>query len=375
MLCVQRKWQMIHFFIGTKAQFIKMAPVMVEMKKRGIPYRYIDSGQHGELTRSLRQVFDIREPDISLSKDDRDITSMFVAAKWLWRLWMYSIFRKKWLKENVFSGGGICLVHGDTLSTLLGLKMAKAAGLAVGHVEAGLRSYNYFNPFPEELIRLYCMKRCDVLFAPSQEAVQNLCKLRIAGEIVPVDGNTVVDALRLVENAKVTVKIPSEPYALAACHRLETITNRHRLEKIVDLLNRVSCEMKVMFVTHKPTQQYLEKFDLKKKISSGVDILGMQDYMNFTALMRNAKIVLADGGSIQEECGYLDKPCLILRHKTERPDGLGRNAMLWEFKKDVLENFLAKVNNIKLFEEKWPQPSKHIVDNLEKHYGKDFIPR
>ncbi|MGB5218010.1 MAG: UDP-N-acetylglucosamine 2-epimerase [Smithella sp.] len=366
---------MVHFFIGTKAQFIKMAPVMVEMQKRGIAYRYIDSGQHGELTRSLRQTFGIREPDVNLSKNGRDITTMAAAAKWMFRFWMYCIFNKKWLREKVFSGGGICLVHGDTLSTLLGLRMAKAAGLAVGHVEAGLRSYNYFNPFPEELIRLYCMKRCDVLFAPSREAEKNLHSMRIAGKIVLVDGNTVVDALRLVENANVTVKIPSEPYALAACHRLETITNRPRLEKIIDLLNRVASEMRVIFVIHKPTQQYLEKFDLKKKISSGVDVLGMQDYMNFTALMRNAKMVLADGGSIQEECSYLDKPCLILRHKTERPDGLGRNAMLWEFKAEVLEGFLKTVKNIRLTEQQWPQPSKQIVDNLEKHYGQDFIPR
>lgn len=358
---------MVHFFIGTKAQFIKMAPVIVEMQKRGIPYRYIDSGQHGELTRSLRQVFGIKEPDVNLSKNGRDITTMSAAVKWMFRLWIYCIFSKKWLRENVFPGGGICLVHGDTLSTLFGLKMAKAAGLAVGHVEAGLRSYNYFNPFPEELIRLYCMKRCDVLFAPSQEALQNLCKMRVTGEIVPVDGNTVVDALRLVENAKVTVKIPSEPYALAACHRLETITNRKRLGKIVELLNRVSSEMKVIFVTHKPTQQYLEKFDLKKKIASRVDVLGMQDYMNFTVLMRNAKMVLADGGSIQEECGYLDKPCLILRNKTERPDGLDKNSMLWEFKNEVLEGFLKTVKNIRFTEQQWPEPSKRIVDYLEQH--------
>lgn len=362
---------MVHFFIGTKAQFIKMVPVMVEMQKRGIEYRYIDSGQHGELTHSMRQVFGIKEPDVTLSKNEHDITSMGAAAKWMFRLWMYTIFYKKCLRENVFPGGGICLVHGDTLTTLLGLKMAKAAGLAVGHVEAGLRSYNYFNPFPEELIRLYCMKRCDFLFAPSQEAVQNLRKMRIGGKIALIKGNTVVDALRLVKNVKVTVKIPSEPYALAACHRLETITNRQRLGKIVDLLNRVSSEIKVIFVTHKPTQQYLGKFDLKKKISSGVDVLGMQDYMNFTALMRNAKMVLADGGSIQEECSYLDKPCLILRHKTERPDGLGRNAMLWGFRSEVLEGFLKSVKNIRVTEQQWPEPTKQIVDYLEK-YNQSF---
>lgn len=364
---------MIHFFIGTKAQFIKMAPVMIEMQRRGIAYRYIESGQHGEMTRSLRRVFGIKEPDISLSKDGRDITNMVAAAKWVWRLWMYSIFRKKWLREDVFVGGGICLVHGDTLSTLLGMRLAKAAGLAVGHVEAGLRSYNVLHPFPEELIRMYCMKRCELLFAPSAISEDNLRQMNIRGEIIGLEGNTVVDALRFVEKIKATVKIPSEPYALAACHRLETITSRHRLKHIVDLLNRISLKMKVIFVIHKPTHKYLERFGLKKKILSNVDVLGMQDYMNFTALIRSARMVLTDGGSIQEECGYLNKPCLILRNKTERPDGLEENAMLWEFKEEVLEEFLAKVNNVNVVEARWSQPSKQIVDCLEKHYGEYTI--
>jgi len=349
-----------------------MAPVMIEMQKCGIVYRYIDSGQHSELTRSMRQIFGIKEPDVNLGKNGRDITTMGAAVKWMVRLLTYCVFSKKWLREDVFCGGGISLVHGDTLSTLLGLRMAKAAGLEVGHVEAGLRSYNYLNPFPEELIRLYCMKRCDILFAPSQEAVQNLRRMKVAGKIVPVNGNTVVDALRLIENAKVTIKIQSEPYALAACHRLETITNRRRLEKIVDLLNRISCEMKVIFVIHKPTQQYLEKFELKKNISARVDVLGMQDYINFTALMRNAKMVLTDGGSIQEECNYLDKPCLILRHKTERPDGLGRNAMLWEFKTEKLEEFLKNMKNMRFTEQQWPEPSKRIVDYLRQQHDRNY---
>lgn len=363
---------MVHFFIGTKAQFIKMAPVMLEMEGRGLPYRYIDSGQHGELTRSLRQVFGIREPDVSLSDDGRDITSLIKAARWAGRMRIKSLFCKKWLRDNVFTGGGICLVHGDTLSTLLGVNMAKAAGMAVGHVEAGLRSYNILHPFPEELIRIYCMKRCDVLFAPSAEAEKNLHQMKINGKVVLIDGNTVVDSLRLVENAKLTVKIPSEPYALAACHRLETITNHRRLSKVVHLLNVVSRQMKVVFVTHKPTQHYLEKFGLKKVILPGVEIVGMQDYTNFAALMRCAKMVFADGGSIQEECRYLNKPCLILRNKTERPDGLGKNAMLWEFKTEMLNAFLEKIQNVNYPEEELPKPSKQIVEYLAKHYAQSM---
>lgn len=359
---------MIHIFIGTKAQFIKMAPVMVELDRRGLAYNYIDSGQHGAFTRSLRETFRIREPDVSLGKSGHDITTMGTAALWAMQLWTGSVYRKQWLREKVFPGGGICLVHGDTLSTLLGVRLARAAGVAVGHVEAGLRSRSLLHPFPEEIIRLYCMRRCNVLFAPSHEAVRNLAGMKVRGNVVHVEGNTVVDSLRLVENAKPSTDIPSIPYALAACHRFETITSRRRLEAVVGLLNRVSQEMRVLFVTHKPTRKRLERYGLVQRLSKCVVVLEMQDYVNFTTLMRNAKIVLADGGSIQEECAYFGKPCLILRDKTERSDGLGTTARVWGFDARVLEAFLADVSGLHDDSRNWPEPSKHIVSYLQGKY-------
>ena len=264
----------------------------------------------------------------------------------------------------MFPGGGICLVHGDTMSTLLGVSLARAAGLEVGHVEAGLRSYDYLHPFPEELIRVYCMKRCNVLFAPSADALSHLNQMNVPGKVIPVDGNTVVDALHFAETVPATISIPQEPYALAACHRLETITNRNRLERVVSLINRVSEELPVIFVTHKPTRRYLTRYNLHNRLSSDVKIMEMQDYVSFTALMRNAKMVLADGGSIQEECSYLCKPCLVLRNKTERCDGIGINAMLWGFKNQMLEEFLAMAKDFRPVPIDLPRPSKQIADYL-----------
>jgi UDP-N-acetylglucosamine 2-epimerase len=359
---------MIHFFIGTKAQFIKMVPVMVELKNRGIAFRYVDSGQHAELTKTLRRSFGMDEPDVCLHTKG-DVTSIAVAVGWTCRLGLLCL-RGKWLLQNIFPGGGICLIHGDTLSTLLGMRMAKAAGLKVGHVEAGLRSFNIWHPFPEEIIRIHCMKRCDVLFAPSEEAVRNLQNMKVAGRVIGVGGNTVVDALRLAETAEMTVEIPDEPFALAACHRLETITNKRRLAKVVDLLRSVSEKIGVVFVIHKPTRKYLNKFGLMDRLGQGVTLLGMQDYVNFTALMRAAKMVLADGGSIQEECAYLNKPCLILRNKTERPDGLGRNAVLWNFDDSVAQDFLVRAEALCSPETPdWPRPSAEIVEALIEYAG------
>ncbi|MCK5472655.1 MAG: UDP-N-acetylglucosamine 2-epimerase, partial [Planctomycetes bacterium] len=99
------------------------------------------------------------------------------------------------------------------------------------------------------------------------------------------------------------------------------------------------------------------------KLNKNIDMLDMLDYVDFTALLKSAKMVLADGGSIQEECAYLNKPCLILRKKTERPDGLGKNAMLWGFDDSVLDVFLAKAESPgqTTSPSEWPSPSEQIA--------------
>jgi UDP-N-acetylglucosamine 2-epimerase (non-hydrolysing) len=354
----------IHFFIGTKAQFIKMAPVMVELRKRDVPFRYVDSGQHAELTRVLRKTFGIAEPDVCL-RSGKDVSSLLSAVSWSCKLSLLSLAGKKKLRNKIFPGGGICLIHGDTLSTLFGMRMAKAAGLKVGHVEAGLRSFCIWHPFPEELIRIHCMKRCDVLFAPSEEAQNNLEAMRVRGRVIKVNGNTVVDALRLMEGIPATIEIPQQPFALVTCHRLETITRKKRLQQVVSLLNRFAEQIEVLFVIHTPTMKYLKRFGLEEQINSEVRILGMQNYLNFSSLLRSAKLVLTDGGSIQEECAYLNKPCLILRNKTERPDGLGQNAMLWGFEDSAAEAFLSGTDSLAYREvSKWPRPSAQIAETL-----------
>jgi len=356
----------IHFFIGTKAQFIKMAPVMVELRNRDIPFRYVDSGQHAELTRMLRQTFGIPEPDVCF-RSGKDVSSLLSAVSWSCKLILLTLAGKKKLRNKIFPGGGICLIHGDTLSTLFGMRMARAAGLKIAHVEAGLRSFCIWHPFPEELIRIHCMKRCDVLFAPSDEAQNNLKAMKVPGRVIKVDGNTVVDALRLMEEIPATIEIPVEPFALATCHRLETITRRNRLQHVVFLLNRFAEQIQVLFVTHTPTLKYLKKFHLKEQINSNVRILGMQNYLNFSALLKSAKLVLTDGGSIQEECAYLNKPCLILRNKTERPDGLGQNAMLWGFEDTAADEFLSRADSLARGEAvQWPRPSAQIAETLVK---------
>lgn len=356
---------MFHFFVGTKAQFIKMAPIMVEMQKQQIPYRYIDSGQHASTTAALRRIFKLPEPDYYLRSQGEDITSISDGIRWYISLLSKSLTNPDWLQNEVFPGGGICLIHGDTLSTLLGLQLAKRAKLQVAHVEAGLRSYKLLDPFPEELIRIFCMKRSDWLFCPSQEGINNLERMKVRGHMHKICGNTVIDAINIFFDHPNTIADPGQKYCVATCHRLETITSKQRLGRVVNLLNAVQNHVPVIFVIHKPTLARLERYGLKDQLAQNIRIIHSLEYGEFLPLLRDASLVMTDGGSIQEECAYLNKPCIILRKTTERPDGLGKNAMLWEFNDTKALNFIAEISkHAQTTHREGESPSKEIISTL-----------
>ena len=358
--------KMIYCFIGTKAQLIKMAPIIAQLRLNNIPYRYIDSGQHAITTQKLRQVFDLPAPDLNLRSTAKDITSTADAISWYVGLFWKSQINRRWLREVVFPQNGICLIHGDTLSTLLGMQMARAAGVRVAHVEAGLRSFHWFDPFPEELIRVFCMKHADLLFAPSANSERNLTAMRLKGKVVRVEGNTVADSLAWIRSKGLLFRDKmTDQFAVATCHRIETIANRHRLRQVIDLLNLVSETMRTVFVIHEPTRAALARFDLFQEMSPRITLNELMEYSDFIPMLMASQIVLTDGGSIQEECAYLGKPCLILRNQTERSDGLGETATLWGFDRGVAKSFLRKFTGATFSPTvALPQPSAQIVDHL-----------
>lgn len=368
---------MLHFFIGTKAQLIKMAPLMRELARREIPFRYVDSGQHAEITGKLRADLNLPEPCVTLRSTNTDITSIATAAIWYLKLLATTWFGRRWLRQEVFPGGGICLIHGDTLSTLLGMQLARASGLSVAHVEAGLRSWRIWNPFPEELIRIRCMRRADLLFAPSDDAERNLTTMKVRGKVIRAEGNTVVDSLRMVlaTDGPVT-DLPVVPFVLATCHRMETITRPRGLAAVVEAINQIASSIHVVFVVHGPTRNYLQRFGLNEKLHPNVSRREMMEYARFISLLRHAHGIASDGGSIQEECGYLNMPCLVLREATERADGLGATAILWRHRADTVEQFLSQLRveqQPASVAPDHPSPSKVIVDSLLDYVRADTL--
>ncbi|SVE15550.1 uncharacterized protein METZ01_LOCUS468404, partial [marine metagenome] len=144
---------MLHVIIGTRAQIIKMAPVMKELEKRGIDYNFIFLAQHKETMYEIMAQFGIKKPDIIIGDTGKDITNVKDMIFWSFRVIIYSFFKSKMIFRD--DKHGVVLIHGDAPPLFLGALMAKRQGLKVAQVEAGLRSFNYFKPFPEEITRVF----------------------------------------------------------------------------------------------------------------------------------------------------------------------------------------------------------------------------
>ena len=356
----------IYIILGTKAQLIKMAPVMSELQHRKIPYTFIFTGQHRETIKELLETFKLKKPDFTLhqGKDITKIGQMFI--------WGIKCFYKA-LKDRsrIFPNkNGLVLIHGDTASTVLGAIIGKLCGQKIGYVEAGLRSKDLFNPFPEEIFRLISSRLTDIHFCSGEEALKN--SLKHKGVKVNTEANTLFDSLQLVikDLHRVKIKIPNEKYCIVSIHRFENIFNRKKIEEIIEQVVFISKEIKVLFILHQPTKEKLKGFNFYKKLEKieNIELRPRYDYFKFIKLLYNSQFIVTDGGSNQEESFYLGKPCLLMRSKTERQEGLDKNVLISNYDKIIINDFLnnyqkysSKLLNFKI------SPSKIIVDYFRKN--------
>ncbi|HVL98465.1 MAG TPA: UDP-N-acetylglucosamine 2-epimerase [Egibacteraceae bacterium] len=352
----------IHVFLGTKAQYIKTAPLLRLMDDQGVDYRLIDSGQHARLSVTMRADLGVRHPDYVLGGKE-DVDTIGHALLWSGRL-TTRLRSPARLRAEVFGGaGGVCVVHGDTPSTLLAALMARRAGLQVAHLEAGLRSHSLLNPFPEELIRLWVMRLSQLLFAPDRAALANLRSMRLRGRVIPLGGNTVIEALRHGLRA---VSPPGSGPVVVTMHRVENLRNRRRVDGMIRLVLRIAESHPVRFVLHGPTVQTLARTGGDQLLrEAGVELSPLLPHFVFTRLLHTAPFVITDGGSIQEECALLGVPTLLWRLRSERPDGLGGNVVLSHYEPAVVDAFLADPGRYRR-DAFTPDltPSKEILDTL-----------
>ena len=358
---------MIHIAIGTKAQFIKMAPVMRRLKESNIAFNLIDLGQHSLITKGLRDEFQIKDPDIYLS-EGKNISKITYGL-----IWLIVMFSKGlstgWVKEKVFLGKkGICLIQGDTVSTLLALYLAKRAGIKTTHLEAGVRSYNYLDPFPEEILRVLVMRFSDILFAPTRYAFDNLKRMGLEKGTVLISGNTSIESTFYSLNKTVDLGLNLDKYALVTVHRMGNIFAKKKLSFIVDFVEKISSRLPVVFVQHPPTINQLKKFKLQERLEkiANVHFFKLLSHRQFVHLLKGCEFVITDGGGIQEESFYLDKPCLFLRKRTEWIHTVGKNVMLFDFSRGAADYFINHYHELKAdFYFKEIKPSQEIFDIIK----------
>lgn len=331
---------MIHFVIGTKAQLIKTAPVMRALKNRGIPYNYISTGQHHETIEDILRDFCLPGPDRILYNGP-DIVSIPAMMCWSAHILLNTLKHR----GSIFGEdrNGIVLIHGDTFSTILGALMAKAAGLKVGHIESGLRSFDIFHPFPEELTRLATFRLADVMFCPNEWAVSNVRRYR--AEVVNTSGNTLIDALNMAvnHNFETMPPMPDYPFGIVSLHRSENILSKKALLRVVELVEKIAARHRLLFVLHKPTARRLQISGLLDRLRANpnIEFRPRYGYFQFISLLKHAMFVVTDGGSNQEECAYLGKPTLLLRKATERKEGLEEHCVLSRYDPAVIDAFIA----------------------------------
>jgi len=324
----------IIFFIGTEAEFIKVFPVIVACENKGLDVKIISSGQNDISKSRIWEVLPKQKIDLLLSEEKNIRKSAVGLVKWFLQMnkVAWKQVKDEFGQENLFNAP--IVVHGDTVSTVLGARIGKRLGMRVCHVEAGLRSYNLLNPFPEEIDRLLTSRLAEYHFAPGKEPVKNLKKVK--GQVIDTRYNTIIDSLAISEQMEVrndaVRKVIAQEYFVFVMHRQENLINTDFFVKCVECVEKLSESIKCVMILHTPTKIELEKvgkLDVLEKNSNFI-LLPRIDYFDFMKVLNCAKFVITDGGSNQEELAYMGKPALIMRKKTERQDGIGENAFLYD---------------------------------------------
>jgi len=338
----------IAIVIGTKAELIKTFPIMLELQKKKKDYWFISTGQHplSQISKELG----VKKPDFVLSVEPKMSTKFWSKINKLSIFWSFSmIFKIKKLLKKL--NPKYVIYHGDTMSTAVtaigsSKLLNKKKSWKNVHLEAGLRSGNLIEPFPEEISRRISDRFSDILLAVSDLTEKNLKKYKNK-KIIRI-GNTIIDsALITYEKSKKKNKKIKEDFVLINTHRHEHLRSKERMKKIVGIIKNV--KIKGVWPLHDNTRSYLEKYGLMEEVNKmkNIEITSLKDYEEIIFLLANCKYLIIDGGSMQEESLVFKKPCLILRNCTERQEGLSTEI-----------NFLSKLN---------VNYSKKIIEEIEEN--------
>lgn len=352
----------VYFVIGTRAQFIKVAPVLQAMRNQALAYTLIYTAQHRENIDEILDIYHLPGPDVVMyHRGEANTKSSFL--RWFAALLFEVLFHpKRYIPEP-----GLLFTHGDTFTAWLAALLGKRSGCTVAHIESGCRSFNLLSPFPEEISRLITFAMTDIYLCADAWAVNNLKGYR--GEKINMGANTILDGVRYALDYPRTVRFDFEdmPYAVVSIHRFENIFTARFTDFILPVLKEISAAHKLIFTLHPTTRERLRALGLLDELAACPNILlherfGFVDWINICS---KAQFVISDGGSNQEELSYLGVPTLLFRNETERQEGLGKNIVVSKFDRGVIQQFIE--NPDKYRREPAPieaQPSLAIIQTI-----------
>ncbi len=363
---------------GTRPEAIKMAPVVLELKKYPdlITPIVAVTAQHRDMLDQVLNLFNIK-PDYDLNIMAQGQTLFDITTKAMNGL------NEVLSKEKP----DIVLVHGDTTTTFAGALAAYYHETAVGHVEAGLRTYNKYSPFPEEMNRKLTGAIADLHFAPTDTASGNLKAEGIKEDKIFVTGNTVIDALhktvtddfKFDDEKLANIDYENKRIILVTTHRRENLGEpmRHVYKALKDIVNEFD-DVEIIFPVHK-NPKVREVVNEELGNIEAVHLIDPLDYEPFANLMHRAFLVLTDSGGIQEEAPSLGKPVLVLRDTTERPEAVKAGTVkligterqkVYEETKYLLtdhDEYQRMANTCNPYGD--GKASKRIIEAILYHYG------
>ena len=334
----------VAIILGTRPEIIKMSPVIREIERKKLDFFILHTGQH--YSYNLDKVF-FEQLEFPCPKYNLEVGSGSHAEE---TGNMLIGIEKVLLEEKP----DVVLVEGDTNSVLAGALATVKLHIEVGHVEAGLRSYD--RQMPEEINRTLADHCSDYLFAPTEKARAILLGEGIPEEKIFVTGNTIVDAVyqnlgiaKGRDNILNTLHLNPREYFLVTLHRQENVDNQARFASILKGLDKIAGEfhLQVIYPIHPRSRKRISEFSLKPHNLTLIDPV---DFLGFLQLEANAKLILTDSGGVQEEACILSTPCVTLRDNTERPETLevGSNILAGAVPEKILEcsqMMLGRENN------------------------------
>ena len=337
---------------GTRPEAIKMAPLIKELETRKeIESIVCVTAQHREMLDQVLNTFSIK-PDYDLNIMKKGQTLSEITARVLRGI--EEVLEKE--KPN------IVLVHGDTTTTFASALAAFYQQISIGHVEAGLRTYNKYSPFPEEMNRQMVDCLTDMYFAPTNLSKENLIKEGIPAEKIYITGNTVIDAMSKTVDRNYKNEIldwvGNNRLLLLTAHRRENLGEN--MYSIFNAVNKIANEfddVKVIYPMHlnskvrEIAQEVLGKND-KVKLIEPLEVFDFHNFQN------KAYLILSDSGGVQEEAPSLGKPVIVLRDTTERPEGIEAGTLLLAGTEET--NIYKITKNLLEDENKYKEMSKAV---------------